>query len=67
MEKVVFLSIHRFQRTSYVNIVGMRESGYKRMHPIEEIFNTSSQNPLQPPLTPGSGGNLRKAAVGLDL
>ncbi len=30
--------IHRFQHTSYANIVGMRESGYERMPPIEETL-----------------------------
>ncbi len=30
--------IHRFQHTSYVNIVGMRESGYERMPPKEETL-----------------------------
>ncbi len=30
--------IHRFQHTSYTNIVGMRESGYERMPPIEETL-----------------------------
>ncbi len=31
-------SIHRFQHTSYANIVWMRESGYERMLPIEETL-----------------------------
>ncbi len=30
--------IHRFQHTSYANIVGMHESGYERMPPIEEML-----------------------------
>ncbi len=30
--------IHRFQHTSYANIVGMRESGYERMPSIEETL-----------------------------
>ncbi len=30
--------IHRLQHTSYANIVGMRESGYERMPPIEEML-----------------------------
>ncbi len=40
MEKAVFLShlSHLFQHTSYANIKGMRESGYERMHPIEETL-----------------------------
>ncbi len=31
-------SIHRFQHTSYANIVRMRESGYERMPPVEETL-----------------------------
>ncbi|KAL0160129.1 hypothetical protein M9458_043854, partial [Cirrhinus mrigala] len=30
--------IHRFQHTSYANIEGMRENGYERMPPIEEML-----------------------------
>ncbi len=30
--------IHRFQRTSYANITGMRENGYERMPPVEETL-----------------------------
>ncbi len=30
--------IHKFQRNSYANIVGMRENGYERMPPIEETL-----------------------------
>ncbi len=30
--------IHRFQHTTYANIVGMCESGYERMPPIEEML-----------------------------
>ncbi len=30
--------IHRFQRTSYANITGMRENGYERMAPVEETL-----------------------------
>ncbi len=29
--------IHRFQRTSYANITGMRENGYERMPPVEDL------------------------------
>ncbi len=30
--------IHRFQHTSYANIIGMRENGYERMPPVEETL-----------------------------
>ncbi|KAL0179777.1 hypothetical protein M9458_025219, partial [Cirrhinus mrigala] len=32
------LRIHRFQHTSYANIEGMRNNGYERMPPIEEML-----------------------------
>ncbi len=31
--------MHRFQHTSYANIVRMRESGYERMPPVEETLD----------------------------
>ncbi len=30
--------IHRFQHTSYANVEGMRENGYERMPPVEEML-----------------------------
>ncbi len=37
-KKTFYARIHRFQHTSYANIIGMRENGYERMPPVEETL-----------------------------
>ncbi len=37
-KKLFSSRIHRFQHTSYANIIGMHESSYERMPPIEEML-----------------------------
>ncbi len=37
-KKTFFSRIHKFQHTSYANITGMRERGYERMPPVEEML-----------------------------
>ncbi len=55
--------IHRFQHTSYANIVGMRESGYDRMPPIEEMLasylSMGETSSLKAPSLPSKPHQLR--------
>ncbi len=40
--KAIFSRIHRFQHTSYADTEGMRENGYERMPPVQEMITSLS-------------------------
>ncbi len=42
MEKANFSHIHRFQHTSFADIEGVRENGYKGMPPMQEMIASLS-------------------------
>ncbi len=63
MKKEQFVShIHRFQHTSYADIEGMRENGYERMPPVEEMIasylSVGETSSLKAPSLPSKPLNL---------
>ncbi len=63
MKKEQFVShIHRFQHTCYADIEGMRENGYERMPPVEEMIasylSVGETSSLKAPSLPSKPLNL---------